>query len=77
MIVSYYKNSTTTLGGLPVLKIRSYFFGDVTKKEMQVWTFIANKRVLVEILYIAQSTKYSLYLPEVEKMIDSVEIAHR
>jgi hypothetical protein len=44
--------------------------------QMQIWTFIPNKHVLVEILYLAQPTKYSLYLPEVEKRIDSVDIAH-
>jgi hypothetical protein len=76
MIVSHYQNVTTTLGGLPALKIISYFFGDVTQKEMQVWTFIPNKNVLVEIIYIAQPLKYSLYLPIVQRMIDSVEIVH-
>ncbi len=75
-IVGYYKNSTTTLGGYPALKIISYFFGVVTQKEMQIWTFIPNKHVLVEIIYIAQPSKYSLYLPIVQRMIDSVEIAH-
>ncbi len=74
-IVNYYKNSTTTLGGYPALKIISYFFGVFTQKEMQIWTFIPNKHVLVEIIYIAQPSKYSLYLPIVDRMIDSVEIA--
>ena len=76
MVISHYKNDTTTLGGLPAVKIINYFFGDVTQKEMQVWTFIPSKNVLVELLYIAQPSKYSLYLPVVEKMIDSVEITH-
>ena len=76
MVISHYKNDTTTLGGLPAIKIINYFFGDVTQKEMQVWTFIPSKNVLVEFLYIAQPSKYSLYLPVVEKMIDSVEIVH-
>ena len=76
MVISHYKNDTTTLGGLPAIKIVNYFFGDVTQKEMQVWTFIPSKNVLVELLYIAQPSKYSLYLPVVEKMIDSVEITH-
>jgi hypothetical protein len=75
VIVTHYKNSTTTLGGLPALKILSYFFGDVTQKEMQVWTFVPSKNVLVELIYIAQPSKYSLYLPIVERMITSVEIA--
>jgi hypothetical protein len=75
-IISYYKNSTTTLGGYPALKIRSYSFGVVTQKEMQIWTFIPNKHVLVEIIYIAQPSKYSLYLPIVQRMIDSVEMVH-
>jgi hypothetical protein len=74
-IVSYHKNSTTTLGGYPAFRIASYFFGGVTQKEMQIWTFIPNKHVLVEIVYIAQPSKYSLYLPIVERMIGSVEIA--
>jgi len=75
-IVGHYKNATTTLGGLPALKIINYFFGDVTSKEMQVWTFIPSKHVLVELIYIAQPSKYSLYLPIVQRMIDSVEIVH-
>jgi hypothetical protein len=74
-IVSYHKNSTTTLGGYPALRIASYFFGGVTQKAMQIWTFIPNKQVLVEFIYIAQPSKYSFYLPIVQKMIDSVEIA--
>lgn len=76
VISSYYKNATTTLGGSPALKIVNYFFGDVTQKEMQVWTFIPGKQILLEIIYIAQPSKYSFYLPIVQKMIDSVEIAH-
>ena len=75
-IISYYKNSTTTIGGYPALKIISYYFGGVTQKELQIWTFVPNKHILVEIIYIAQPSKYSLYLPTVQKMIDSVEIAH-
>ena len=75
-IVSYYKNSTTALGGYPALNIVSYFFEVVTQKEMQVWTFIPSKHVLVELIYIAQPSKYSLYLPIVQRMIDSVEIVH-
>lgn len=76
VIVSHYQNATTSLGGLPALKIISYFFGDVTQKEMQVWTFIPKKHVIVEIIYLAQPPKYSLYLPIVQRMIDSVEIVH-
>jgi hypothetical protein len=76
VIVSSYKNDTTSLAGLPALKIINYYFGDVSQKEMQVWTFVPNKHVLVELLYIAQPSKYSVYLPTVERMIDSVEIAH-
>jgi hypothetical protein len=75
-IVGHYKNATTTLGRLPALKIINYFFGDVTTKEMQVWTFIPSKHVLVELIYVAQPSKYSLYLPIVQRMIDSVEIIH-
>jgi len=75
VIVSNYKNGTTTLGGLPALKIISYFFGDVSQKGMQVWTFVPSKNVLVEFIYITQPSKYSLYLPIVERMINSVEIA--
>ncbi len=75
-IIGHYKNATTTLGGLPALKIINYSFGDVSQKEMQVWTFIPSKHVLVELIYIAQPSKYSLYLPIVQRMIDSVELIH-
>lgn len=76
VISNYYKNSTINLGGLPAIKIVNYFFGDVTQKELQVWTFVPGKNVLVEIIYIAQPSKYSLYLPNVQKMIDSVKISY-
>ena len=72
VIISHYKNATTTLAGLPALKIINYFFGDVTQKGMQVWTFIPSKHLLAELVYIAQPSKYSLYLPTIERMIDSV-----
>jgi hypothetical protein len=75
MIISHYKNDTTTLGGLPALRIINYYFGDITRKEMQVWTFIPSKHVLVELVYIAQPPNYSRYLPVIEKMIGSVELA--
>jgi hypothetical protein len=75
VISSYYKNASTMLGGFPAIKIVNYFFGDITQKEMQVWTFIPSKHVLVEVIYIAQPSRYSLYLPIVQRMIDSVEIA--
>jgi hypothetical protein len=75
VIVSHYKTGTT-LGGLPALKIISYFFGDVTQKEMPIWTFIPSKNVLMELMYVTQPSKYTLYLPIVERMIDSAEIAH-
>jgi hypothetical protein len=76
IIVSSYKNDTTSLGGLPALKIINYSFGEVADKEMQIWTFIPSKNVLVELIYIAQPSKYSLYLPIVESMINSVKIAN-
>jgi len=76
VISSYYKNATTTLGGFPALKIADYFFGDLTQKQMQVWTFVPGKNILVEIIYIAQPSKYAFYLPIVQKMIDSIQIAH-
>jgi hypothetical protein len=74
-IIRYYKNSTTTIGGLPAIKIVNYYFGDITQKEMQIWTFVPNKHILIEILYIAPPSKFSLYLPAAQKMINSVEIS--
>ncbi|NAL78634.1 hypothetical protein [Nitrososphaera sp. AFS] len=74
-IIGYYKNSTTTLGGLPAIKIVNYYFGDITQKEMQIWTFVPNKHILFEILYIAPPSKFSLYLPAAQKLINSLEIA--
>ena len=76
VIIGHYKNATTTLAGLPALKIINYYFGDVGQKNMQVWTFIPSKHLLVELVYIADPSKYYLYLPTIQKMIDSVEIAH-
>ena len=76
VIIGHYKNATTTLAGLPALKIINYYFGDVGQKNMQVWTFIPSKHLLVELVYIADPSKYYLYLPTIQRMIDSVEIAH-
>jgi hypothetical protein len=76
VIISHYKNATTTLAGLPALKIINYYFGDVGQKDMQVWTFIPSKHLLVQLIYIADPSKYYLYLPTIQKMIDSVNIAH-
>ena len=74
-IVGYYKNSTTTVGGLPAIKIVNYYFGDITQKEMQIWTFVPNKHILIEILYIAPPSKFSLYLPAAQKIINSLGIS--
>jgi eukaryotic-like serine/threonine-protein kinase len=76
VIIGHYKNATTTLAGLPALKIINYYFGNVGQKEMQVWTFIPSKHLLVELIYLAAPSKYYLYLPTIERMIDSVVIAH-
>jgi len=43
---------------------------------MQVWTFIPSKHLLVELVYIADPSKFYLYLPTIQGMIDSVNIAH-
>jgi hypothetical protein len=74
--IGHYKNATTTLAGLPALKIINYYFGNVGQKEIQVWTFIPSKHLLVELIYLADPPKYYLYLPTIERMIDSVKIAH-
>jgi hypothetical protein len=76
VIIGHYKNATTTLAGLPALKIINYYFGNVSQKEMQIWTYMPSKHILVELIYLADPSKYHLYLPTIEKMIDSVEIAH-
>ncbi len=75
-ILSHYKNSTTTVGGLPALKIVSYLFGSFTQKALQVWTYVPSKHVLLEVIYTAQPSQYPLYLPAVQGMIDSVKLAH-
>jgi hypothetical protein len=74
-LISQYKNSTTTLGGLPAIKLTSYIFGGFTQKTMQMWTYIPSKHVLFAVVYIVQPSAYSLYLPAVQQMIDSVKIA--
>ncbi len=74
-IINQYKNSTTTLGGLPALKFTSYTFGGFTQKTMQMWTYIPSKHVIFAFVYIVQPSAYSLYLPAVEQMINSVKIA--
>jgi hypothetical protein len=75
-IIGYYKNSTTTLGGLPAIKIVNYYFGDITQKEMQIWTFVPNKHILLEVLYITPPSKFSLYLPAAQKLINSLELSN-
>ena len=73
-LISQYRNSTTTLGGLPALKLTTYVFGGFTQKTMQMWTYIPSKHVLFAIVYIVQPSAYSLYLPAVQQMINSVKI---
>jgi hypothetical protein len=77
VIISYYKNTTTSFGGLPAIKIINYFFGDSIRKDMQFWTFVPRKNVLLQLIHITQSYKYYLYLPIIERMIGSrnIEIA--
>jgi hypothetical protein len=74
-VINNYKNNTTTLGGMPGVRVISYLFGGVTEKTMQMWTVVPNKHILIEVIYIVQPSQYSLYLPAVEKMIDSIKIA--
>ena len=74
-LISQYKNSTTALGGLPAIKVTSYVFGGFTQKTMQMWTYIPSKHVLFAIVYVVQPSAYSLYLPAVQQMINSVKIA--
>jgi hypothetical protein len=74
-IINHYKNSTTTLGGLPAIKLVSYLFGAFTDKTMQVWTYVPSKHIFVGLIYIVQPPQYSLYLPAVQSMINSVKIA--
>ena len=74
-LINQYKNGTTTLGGLPAIKLTSYVFGGFTQKTMQMWTYIPSKHVLFAIVYIVQPSAYPLYLPAVQQMINSVKIA--
>jgi hypothetical protein len=73
-LIKQYKNSTTTLGGLPALKIVSYLFGSLTEKALQVWTYVPSKHVLLEVTYIVQPSQYSLYLPAVQQIMNSIKI---
>jgi len=73
-LIKQYKNSTTTLGGLPALKIVSYLFGSLTEKALQVWTYVPSKHVLLEVIYIVQPSQYSLYLPAAQQIMNSIKL---
>lgn len=75
-IIKHYQNSSTTLGGLPAIKIVSFIFGAFTQKTMQVWAFVPTRHLVIEFIYIVQPPQYPLYLAGFQKMTDSVKIAH-
>jgi hypothetical protein len=45
-------------------------------EELQVWSVIPTKQILVELLYVADPVDYSRYLAVAKKIMESLEITH-
>lgn len=85
-LLAYYRNSTTTLGGQPALKviyltthipsIIENAFGNTssTLKALMTATFVEPKKSFFAIVYYAPSKIFSYYLPTIEQMIKSFQI---
>jgi hypothetical protein len=72
VILNSYKNPTVSSGFL-VLRVldKKYGFG---LEELQVWSVIQTKHILVELIYLADPLDYSRYLPVAKKAMQSLEI---
>lgn len=66
-------NKTTVASGIPAYRvIFTYDQGGTPIKQMQVWTVSSNEFYILT--YGSRSADYSIYLPLVERMIDSFKI---
>ena len=72
VILNSYKNPTAQSGFL-VLRVldKKYRFG---LEELQVWSVIQTKHILVELRFLADPLDYSRYLPVAKKAMQSLEI---
>ena len=65
-------DTDTTLLDNNAYKLTYITEGNVGFQGMEIWTVKENK--LYHLKYVAESTKYSIYLPTIQKMIDSLYI---
>jgi hypothetical protein len=72
VILNSYKNPTAQSGFLVLRTLdKKYRFG---LEELQVWSVIPTKHILVEMLYLADPLDYSRYLQVAKKIMQSLEI---
>jgi hypothetical protein len=64
-------NSYTGTSGMRVTKIIDKIYG---QEELQIWTLIPTKHILIELVYISGAKGFPQYLPMAKKMIASFEI---
>jgi hypothetical protein len=85
-LLSYYRNSSTLLGGKSAMKAiylstynpnlfeKAYGYKSYTSKAMMVATMVPEKKSIYSVAYFANSQDFDNYRPVVEKMIDSFQI---
>jgi eukaryotic-like serine/threonine-protein kinase len=67
------ETNTFTLAGSNAYKVVYTFTLDqINYKKMDIWTIKDNKAYIIN--YLAETGKYTSYLPTIQKMVDSFEI---
>lgn len=64
-------NSYTSTSGMRVMKIIDKIYG---QEELQIWTLIPTKHILIELVYSSGAKGFPQYLPMAKKIITSFEI---
>lgn len=85
-ISEYYRNKNTTFAGLPAIKmVGTYYYTpnlfqslkgeeSYVREVMWVISLVENKDAFVGVAYFADKSDFKQYLPDVEKMINSVKL---
>lgn len=85
-LLAYYRNGTTTLGGLPAFKAiylttytpsmfeNAFGYSSSTSKGLMITSLVEQKKSFFAIVYFAPPKLFSQYYPIVEKMTKSFQI---
>ena len=85
---SYYQNATTLLAGQPAIRVEGTvitapnFFqqitgqGSTTHKILTMVTPMKQQKSFIQVIYFANTSKYSDYLPIVEHMLESFQLTN-